>query len=158
MMMNRGMGVCASQKGGTKRTADRELRRPTSFWVSCWGKAFQHLQPARDRQQNWPLEAFLYGPFSNEIGCVCMYTFLSTYTCDNFLYIDQSIYIYVYVYTSDSLYINIYILYIYYIYILYCIWSISTCIQRQRNSTSNAVSTSWARQFPSSQNSTENGL
>ena len=35
MMMNRGMGVCASQKGGTKRTADRELRRPTSFWVSC---------------------------------------------------------------------------------------------------------------------------
>ena len=39
-----------------------------------------------------------------------MYTFLSTYTCDNFLYIDQSIYIY----TSDSLYINIY-------YILYLV-------------------------------------
>ena len=95
MMMNRGIGVCASQKGDTKRTADRELRRPTSFWVSCWGKAFQHLQPARDRQQDWPSEAFLYGPFSNEIGCVCMYTFLSTYTCDNFLYIDQSIYIYI---------------------------------------------------------------
>ena len=74
---------------------------------------------------------------SPTLNRLCMYTVLSTYTCDNFLYIDQSIYIYIFIHLIHYIYqyINIYI----YIYILCCIWSISTCIQRQRNSTSNAV-------------------
>ena len=92
-----------------KRTADRELRRPTSFWLSCWGKVFQHLRTAGDRQDK-KIERDRHS---------------WAHTRDIFLYLDlHYIYIYVYVYIYVYIYVYMYIcIYVcIYIYIYVCMY------------------------------------